>query len=324
MFIGGGNIKRPVKAASRTHHRIRQIGRLSLRHPAAAYRHRKGAHLVIGDFARSKALDEFADLGGAQRAAFALFVDDKFRDHKSYLLPLKYAVVYKPRLPVENGQKNAYAFSCLLNIGERLSIDEFDIVDLETFFLKSLGNPGLFDFDAPAGLDAPEKAGQRERTLALIVSKIRIPRRHRKPRLLAHDGSDNDIEIEIKIAHHPLYHLGLLVILLAENREIGVGEIEKFGDDSADSAEVAGAARPAKPLRKKFLVNIDAMILKIHILRRRKKYRRSARRAALREIGLLVSRIFFKILVRPELDRIYKNADDNLIGLAFFSLGYQT
>ena len=87
---------------------------------------------------------------------------------------------------------------------------------------------------------------------------------------------------------------------------------------------MAGAARTAEPLREKLLVDVDAVILKIHVLRCRKKYRRSARRAALREIGLLIARIFFKILVRPELYRIYKNADDDLIGLAFFSLGYQT
>ena len=79
VLVGGRNV--PRETAARLHHRFGEVRRLARVHAAAADRHRKRRHLVVGDLATREAIDEFAYLRAPERMSLALLVQYQFCDH---------------------------------------------------------------------------------------------------------------------------------------------------------------------------------------------------------------------------------------------------
>mgnify|MGYP003339365968 CR=1 FL=1 len=61
-------------------------------------------------------------------------------------------------------------------------------------------------------------------------------------------GESDDLDAHVEIDHHPADDGELLVVLLAEHRDVGSGGAEQLGDDGGDTAEVPGSLRALQHL----------------------------------------------------------------------------
>ena len=75
-----------IHCVARTHHRVRQDGGFVIGHTLVEHRHGKGGHLVIGDGAVGKALDDKADLVVGQNPAVPLFFNEINHSHENKIL----------------------------------------------------------------------------------------------------------------------------------------------------------------------------------------------------------------------------------------------
>src|SRR5204863_3905781 len=88
--------------------------------------------------------------------------------------------------------------------------------------------------------------------------KIFISRTHRQAVRLTMRGRYDNVNGEIKVTHHALRDGGLLKILGAENCYLGLHNIEEFGHNRGDTAEMSRARPSLHVLRKRFLNNVCA------------------------------------------------------------------
>ena len=75
-----------IHLVARTHHRVGQDGGFVIGHTLVENRHGKGRHLVIGDGAVGKALDDKADLVVGQNTAVPLFFNEINHSHENKIL----------------------------------------------------------------------------------------------------------------------------------------------------------------------------------------------------------------------------------------------
>ena len=76
-----------------------------------------------------------------------------------------------------------------------------------------------------------------------------IAAREREAVGLAHGRAADDLDVpEAEVALHAADHRELLVVLLAEHRDVGPRGEEELGDDGCDTAEVTGSRRAAERL----------------------------------------------------------------------------
>src|SRR5262249_52067329 len=86
-----------------------------------------------------------------------------------------------------------------------------------------------------------QRTGERERDLALVGREIPVAAGDREPVRFADRGHGDDPYRYIEIGHHRPDQGQLLVILLAEEREIGPGQMEELEHHGKDAVEVARA-----------------------------------------------------------------------------------
>ena len=93
-----------------------------------------------------------------------------------------------------------------------------------------------------AGADRLEAAVQRERTAALFAAQAHVAARQRQPVGLADGGADLDPHRDVEVAHDAADDRDLLRVLLAEEGDVGLGDVQQLRDDGGDAGEVRGAA----------------------------------------------------------------------------------
>ena len=124
---------------------------------------------------------------------------------------------------------------------QRLGVARFQIIEREVCVLD-LGAPHRQDIDHRlAGLQVRgaflESAMQGRRRRPLGWRQVGVAGRHREAILLAHGRQTDDPGRNIQVARHGGHDPELLVVLLAEHREVGRDLQQQLGHHGADAAE---------------------------------------------------------------------------------------
>lgn len=86
-----------------------------------------------------------------------------------------------------------------------------------------------------------QRARKRERGFSFFIRQINIARTHGEAVGLANDGTGDDFDGKILVADHFSDDGDLGGVFLSEEGDAGLNEMEEFGNDGGDAAEVAGA-----------------------------------------------------------------------------------
>jgi hypothetical protein len=123
-----------------------------------------------------------------------------------------------------------------------------------------------------------------------------------------------DLDVEVQVPHQPTHDRELLIVLLAEHREVGLRREEEPGDDRRDAAEVAGPVAATQLLGQALDLDPGAVPRRVDLLGRRGEDDVTAGAPELRDVALEVAGVAVEVLVRPELRRVHEDADDHSIG----------
>ena len=114
--------------------------------------------------------------------------------------------------------------------------------------MAQLEDPRRVEFSGrDGGFGRVECANQRDRLAARLRDggwTLRLD--SARPSRLANDRSADDLDVESEIANHAADHAQLLVVLLAEDGEVGLRGEQEFRDDRRDRAEMARTRSPAE------------------------------------------------------------------------------
>src|SRR5713226_10570673 len=91
-----------------------------------------------------------------------------------------------------------------------------------------------------------QRTKQHKRGPPLLWVEIGIARAHGQPVRLAHDGTDDDLNRKVEVAHHAADDRRLSRVLLPEESDIRLHYVEEFRDKSGHYTEVAGEGHDAK------------------------------------------------------------------------------
>jgi hypothetical protein len=102
----------------------------------------------------------------------------------------------------------------------------------------------------------------------------------------------------------------LLVVLLAEDRDVGPDQVQELHDDRRDALEMPGPERPAEDARQARYVHDRAAgrAERIHLRDGRQEQHVGAELAEQRGVGLRRPRIGGEVLARAELQRVHEHA----------------
>jgi len=153
---------------------------------------------------------------------------------------------------------------------------------------------------------------------ASFCSEVLVARAQRETVGLAHGGRADDLDRQTQIGSEPADDRELLIVLLAEHRDVGLNDVEQLRHDRGDAFEVPGTELAAQNLRKPRHLHARRVLV--------------ARRVDLRDVGheheiaarglehALVlarrTRVMREVLVRSELHRIDEDARDEAVSAA--------
>ena len=128
---------------------------------------------------------------------------------------------------------------------ERVGVAQLDIVDrVEARRLEARARPRQGFGDRRAGEDRRrrfgEGAGQGEGGGSFGLGKIDVARGKGEAVGVALGRHADDLEVEVEVAGHAADDGELLIILLAEQGDVGPDLVEQLGDDGRDAVEMAG------------------------------------------------------------------------------------
>lgn len=121
----------------------------------------------------------------------------------------------------------------------------------------------------------------------------------------------DDVHAQIEVSDQPANDGELLVVLLAEDGEVGLQQAEEAGDDGGDAVEVPGAGGAAEARGEP--LDVDGGGVARGVQGRRHEEQVHTRLFAEGGVALGVSRVAVEVLARTELQRIDENADHKLI-----------
>ena len=127
------------------------------------------------------------------------------------------------------------------------------VIDLETRAIQLLdGRRFEFRKIASASLqlltDRLQRCIQRRCDRAFFIRQIAVARTEREPVIVPHRLTGNNSDRQAQIVGHATNHKLLLVVLLAEHRNIRPYDREQARDDSGDAVKVSRTRRTAEVL----------------------------------------------------------------------------
>ena len=149
--------------------------------------------------------------------------------------------------------------------------------------------------------EPPRQAPGRD---PVVARKIGVARAHRQSVLFPDDRRPDDLDAEVEVPRHRADHRQLLVILLSEDRHMGLRREEQLRHHRGDPAEVSGARRAAQPLRNTGHLDERLAPLRVHVLHAGEVHRIDSRRIEHRQVPRLVPRVLLEILAGAELRRV--------------------
>ena len=128
---------------------------------------------------------------------------------------------------------------------ERARVAHAEVIGAETRAVERRASRALDPGEvALAGLQRghclAELPVDSRRQHALLRGEILIARAHREPVGLAHRGCADDLHAQAQVRDHAANHGELLEVLLAEDRHVGIDDVEQLGHHGGDALEMAG------------------------------------------------------------------------------------
>ncbi len=172
-------------------------------------------------------------------------------------------------------------------------------------------NVGVPRLEPPAR--AIECAIHRRRPGALVGTQVAIARAQREAVLGPYGRGTDDLHRQAEILHRGADDRQLLVVLLAEDRDVRLHEVQQLHDDRGDALEVPRTESATEDVRQLRHVHDRAAgrALRIHLVDRRQEQHVRAELGQQRGIIVRSARVRGKILVRAELQRIHEHACDH-------------
>ncbi len=146
---------------------------------------------------------------------------------------------------------------------------------------------------------------------AFAGREIRVARRERQPVVGADGFRRNDLDRHVELLDHAADDLELLAVLLAEDRDVGLHEIEELQHDGAHAVEESGPGRALELLRERRRHHAVDLRRRIHLLFLRREQHVDAFVLEARAVGVDRPRIAVEVLVRPELQPVDEDAGDH-------------
>src|SRR5690349_1189731 len=155
-----------------------------------------------------------------------------------------------------------------------------------------------------------QDAVQLSRDLALLRIQIGVARRHGEAVLFPDDLAAADFDREAEIFRQPPNDQELLIVLLAEDREIGHRCNQQFRNHGRHTAEKMGPEVSLETGAWSADLNSAGEALRIHLCDRWREDQIDHGLRQLLSIALERAGIAVEIFVRRELRRVHKNAGD--------------
>ena len=226
-------------------------------------------------------------------------------------------VVDETCFPEENCEGDDATAAHEANFGKRFGVADVHVIDTrercrgDCFDDQRAEFCGAFFAVAKCRGGSEQRAAEHGGLCAFVRGEDTIARTERESVGFAHGRRGDDAHGEIQIADHAADDHALLKIFQSENRRRRLDDREQFQNHRADAAKMprprCAAQRPGHAL----FIHPRREIRGIHLRRAGAKNRVGPVLRAHPAIGGERARIFGKILARPELRGIHKNADDH-------------
>jgi len=139
--------------------------------------------------------------------------------------------------------------------------------------------------------------------------------RKREPFRIPHDRAADDLGRDVEVLDQPPDDAKLLIVLLAEDRDIRPGLDQELGDDDRDSAEEMRPEIGLQPQRRALHRDRGGEARRVHLGPAGREDHLGPGPAGGRHVGRLGAGIGVEILVRGELRRIDEDRQRAAVGV---------
>ncbi len=160
------------------------------------------------------------------------------------------------------------------------------------------------------GQDAVQLTGRRQFSLR----QIGVARRQGQTPAVPFGRCADDLDRQVQVPHEPANDHQLLIILLAENGEVGLNLIEQFGHDQSDAAEHLRSEITFQPQGGAGHGDAGGEAVGIHFSSRRGEHQVTPGAGQQARVFFLLARVFVQVFMGGELRRIDEVGDDDAIG----------
>ena len=178
---------------------------------------------------------------------------------------------------------------------------------LEAFLLDGR-DVAVTAFEAAAC--AIERAIDSGRLGPLLGTEVAIARAEREAVVRAHRRRTDDLHRQAEVFHRAANDRELLVILLAEDADVGLHQVQELHDHGRDTLEVPGAERAAQDAGE--IGHVDDRAAggpeRIHLLDGGQEQHVHALALEQRRVVVRGARVGLVVLVRAELQRVHEHA----------------
>jgi len=164
------------------------------------------------------------------------------------------------------------------------------------------------------GFDKFEGIGDRDGRGALARAEVAIARAESEAIGVASGGGGHNLDQEIKVGDEFADDSDLLGVLLAEDGDVGLNDVEEFGDDGGDAAEMGGAGYAFKGFGDGFLTDVGGVAVGVEFLFGGTEDVVGTGGLGFDGVALRISRVLGGVFAGAKLSGVDENGDDDDIG----------
>ena len=183
----------------------------------------------------------------------------------------------------------------------------------EGFLCGGLDFGGVALTRVDCGLGLTDGAREGEGGGAVLGGEVGVAGGEGEAVGVADDGGADNLDGEVEVTDHAADDGNLLEVFLAEDGDVGLDDVEEFGNDGADAAEVGGALGAFEGLGEEGFLDPSGVILRVEVGGVGEEDGVGAFGLAEGEVVLLAAGVGVVILVGGELGGVDEDGDDDAV-----------
>src|SRR3954451_137616 len=224
-------------------------------------------------------------------------------------------IVDQSRRAHARGHQEEGSGGLAVGVRPRLLVDERDVVDRDTGLCREHIS-GCIEHRARApsarGDTRLQRLVQRQSSYPVTVREVHVAARQRKTVGLADGGPADHLDREVEVAHHPADQRELLGVLLAEERDVGPGQVQQLADAGHHAVEGPRAVFALEPVAQRSRGDPHlGLTIRVDDVRGRGEDHVDLLARAECKVGVEGARIAVEVLPRRELQGVEEDRDDH-------------